>query len=357
VDYATSTGTATAGSDYVAAAGTLNFAPLATTRTFTVTIINDTVYEGNETVNLTLSGASGATLGAPSSATLTIVEDEAPPVIRLSASSLILGEDKGPAVITVTLSLTGSTTSRAVTSSVSYTTINGTALAGSDYTATGGILSFSPLETSKTITVPITNDTIFEGNETFSLALSSPTHATLGSPSTAVINIANDDPRPGCVIYTRTHASPPLAIPENSPTSVESELVIPLPSQLIGDLSVRIEHLQHTFISDLQIYLVAPTGKTVLIVDKVGEDGDDFIYTVLNDAYLTSINDPSASAPYFGGFRPHDPLFPMYGLASSGTWKLRIVDIASGDGGALHAWGLEVCGGFVYKLHLPLIQR
>src|SRR4029077_9902940 len=77
VHYATSDGTATAGSDYTAASGTLTFADGEASKTFTVTILDDTAVEGNETVNLTLSGPTGgATLGTLASATLTIVDND-----------------------------------------------------------------------------------------------------------------------------------------------------------------------------------------------------------------------------------------------------------------------------------------
>lgn len=75
VDYATSNGTATAGSDYTAASGTLDFGAGETSMTFTVDILNDAVAEADETVILTLSNALDATIGTPNPATLTIVDD------------------------------------------------------------------------------------------------------------------------------------------------------------------------------------------------------------------------------------------------------------------------------------------
>jgi hypothetical protein len=78
VDYATSDGTATAGADYTAATGTLTFNPGVTSQTFTVPILDDTVDEANETVNLALSNPVNATLGTPGAATLTITDDDGP---------------------------------------------------------------------------------------------------------------------------------------------------------------------------------------------------------------------------------------------------------------------------------------
>ena len=75
---------------------------------------------------------------------------------------------------------------------VAYATANGTATAGSDYTATAGTLVFAPGQTSKIISVPITGDTTFEPNETFTLTLSNPVNGTLGT-ATATATITNDD--------------------------------------------------------------------------------------------------------------------------------------------------------------------
>jgi len=73
VNYATSDGTAIAGSDYITASGTLTFMAGETNKTFTVTVLNDANSESNEVVNLTLSNVTnGGTLGTPHPAVLTI---------------------------------------------------------------------------------------------------------------------------------------------------------------------------------------------------------------------------------------------------------------------------------------------
>jgi DNA/RNA endonuclease G (NUC1) len=92
VGYATSNGTATSGAglDYTAASGTLTFAAGETTKSFSVQILDDAVYEGDETVNLALtSPTGGATLGTQSTATLTITDNETPPVVVPPGSVVI----------------------------------------------------------------------------------------------------------------------------------------------------------------------------------------------------------------------------------------------------------------------------
>lgn len=77
VNYQTSDGTATQPADYLAAAGTLNWADGdEAPKTFQVTIVDDALVEGSETVSLTLSAPQGATLGSPSTAVLTIVDND-----------------------------------------------------------------------------------------------------------------------------------------------------------------------------------------------------------------------------------------------------------------------------------------
>jgi hypothetical protein len=77
VSYATLGGTATSGADYTAVSGTLNFAPGETTKTFTISILDDDYVEQPETVGLTLSNVTGGASLGTGSATLTIVSDDA----------------------------------------------------------------------------------------------------------------------------------------------------------------------------------------------------------------------------------------------------------------------------------------
>jgi Calx-beta domain/Peptidase_C39 like family len=188
--YATSDGTATAGSDYTATSGTLTFAPGDTSKTISVPITNDSSVEGDETFTVTLSSPTNATLGSTTTHIYTILNDDNYGSIQLSSATYSVGEAGG--TVTITATRTGGSSG---TVGVSYSESNGTATAGSDYTSTSGNLSWSNGDTAnKTFTVAITNDTLHEPNETFTVTLSSPTGgATPGSPSSAAVTITDDD--------------------------------------------------------------------------------------------------------------------------------------------------------------------
>ena len=190
VDYATSDGTATAGSDYLASTGTLTFTPGTTAQSFSVSILSDGLDEANETVNLTLSNASNAGLGT-SASTLTILDDDDPPTVQFDSSSYSVAEDGGTATITVTLS---AESGRSV--AVDYATSDGTATEGSDYTDANGTLVFAAGQTTRTFSVTISDDNVDEADETVNLALSNASNATLGTPSTATLTISDNDQQP-----------------------------------------------------------------------------------------------------------------------------------------------------------------
>ncbi|TXI96752.1 MAG: retention module-containing protein, partial [Burkholderiaceae bacterium] len=301
VSYGTANGTATAGNDYTANAGSVTFAPGETSKTVSVAITNDSVFEGAENFNFNLTNASNATLGnktvntvihddgtgiggndddrlvvtsvssptvgeggnlvftvnlngtsttattvnvTPNSGTATLGTDtgtqeystdggvtwntlggsvqvpantssfqvriatvadgiaEGNETITLSAataqnSSAVTGTGTITDGAVPTLSISGPTdvneaagtltytvslsSASPATVTVNYGTQNGTATAGSDYTAASGTLSFAPGETTKTITVPIANDTVYEGNENFQVNLSTASNATIAT--------------------------------------------------------------------------------------------------------------------------------------------------------------------------------
>ena len=196
VNYSTLNSTAFAGNDYVAGSGTLTFAAGETVQTVRVQLIDDAIAEGTEVFKMNLSGPTNATI-ARSSATATIIDNDAPPgTPQVSIGDLVVDEAAGTANFVITLDRpSGSVVS------IDYATQDGApitgaaaALAGSDYVAASGTLNFAPGETAKTVKVALINDTLQEGAEAFSLALSNLVGATALNPvGTAVIG-ANDEP-------------------------------------------------------------------------------------------------------------------------------------------------------------------
>jgi uncharacterized delta-60 repeat protein len=188
VNYATSDGTALAGTNYAATTGTLTFAPGQPTATFTIPILDDNIYQpSNSVFNLTLSNPGNVNLGTPKTAIVTIVETDQPGVLALGAGNYSVAQNGGSVEITVTRA-NGS----AGPVGISYSTSNGTAVAGTDYTTTQGTLNLASGQTTATFTIPILNSGVSAPNSTtFNVSLSTPTGgATLGSPATAVVSIA-----------------------------------------------------------------------------------------------------------------------------------------------------------------------
>lgn len=209
VDYATANDTATAGTDYQAAAGTLTFNPGDTTETISVTINGDTVVEPDETFFVNLTNASNATAPDPQGVG-TITNDDITPSISISDVTLSEG-NAGTTAFTFTVTLSPASTQ---TVTVDYATADGTATAPGDYTAiTTTQLSFAPGETSKQVTVQVNGDTDVEGDETFFVNLSNPTNATI-TDNQGVGTITNDDAvvASADLSVTKTDSPDPVAI-------------------------------------------------------------------------------------------------------------------------------------------------
>jgi hypothetical protein len=198
VQYATGQDSAIAGADYQSANGTLAWADGEMGgKSFSVAIIDDTSVEGSESFSITLGVPTGAaTLGSPSTATVSIADnDGAAPAgsLQFSASSYSTAEGQGNVTITVTR--TGGAGGAV---SVRYITVSGTA-GGSDFGPASAALDWADGDTSaKSFTIAIVDDTVVEGAETFSVQLSNPTGgATLGSPGTTTVSIADNDTSTG----------------------------------------------------------------------------------------------------------------------------------------------------------------
>jgi hypothetical protein len=193
VHYETVDGTALAGSDYVAVSGTLSFGPGEVSKSFSVPITNDNVFEPTEsfTVKLTDPAGGEAYLLSPSTGTVSISSDDPRPGI--SDDDMIV--DEGPAgnntVADIPVRLTNPSTE---TVSVNYATASGTAVAGADFQSASGVLTFAPGETVKIVPVTIIGDTDPEGNENFLLNLTGPVNGTIARAQATVIIVDYVEP-------------------------------------------------------------------------------------------------------------------------------------------------------------------
>jgi Calx-beta domain len=163
VNFATADGGATAGSDYVAANGTLNFAPGETEKLITVMVNGDQTLEFNESFQVNLSNLSGAML-ATNSASGMILNDD--PGSFVTIDDQYVWEYGGVMAFTVTLSQAS-----AETVTIDFNTVDVWATAGWDYEYNSGTLTFAPGELTKTILVNLYDDYDYEGDEYFSIAL------------------------------------------------------------------------------------------------------------------------------------------------------------------------------------------
>ncbi len=189
VNYATSSGTATSGSDFTATSGTLTFAPGITSQTFDVPITNDLTLEPTESFNLTLPARaeprweplrpppsrSSTTMCPPCrSSSLPSRSPSRPPVPRSTSFSM------GPR----------RRRSRQLRSDRRHSH------AGDRLHPGCGTLTFAPGTTTRTLNFTVLNDTKDENDETVIITLSSPTNATLGAANQATYTILDNDAAP-----------------------------------------------------------------------------------------------------------------------------------------------------------------
>jgi CSLREA domain-containing protein len=202
-NFSTSNGSATEPDDYTAVTNfPINYADGETgTKTVNVTIIDDSTYEGDETVDLLLDGT--VVLRPQGVPQLTIVDNDAAPTFSISATSGHLEGDMGTSSFDFTVTKTGST---ALTATVRVDTVDESAQSPGDYAAiVNQVLTFNPTDTTQTVNVTVNGDTDYEGSDVFFVDLSSPVNATIAAgQGRGVGTIINDDNPPPTLVVTKT---------------------------------------------------------------------------------------------------------------------------------------------------------
>lgn len=182
-------GTATSGSDFVALTGTLTIPAGQPSATITVTPLDDTAVEGNESIIVTLTDGAAYDLGTTSSGTVTLTSDDvARPRVSLAVTDANAAEaGRDPGVFTVSRA---DATSTALT--VRYS-VSGTATVGSDFNALSGTVDIPANQTSATITITPIDDTAVETNETIIVTLSTNAAYDLGTTTSGTVTLTSND--------------------------------------------------------------------------------------------------------------------------------------------------------------------
>ncbi|MCV6631553.1 MAG: gliding motility-associated C-terminal domain-containing protein [Flavobacteriaceae bacterium] len=193
ISYTTQNGTALAGSDYSATSGTLSFDNNNKTQSIRVPITDDSLIESTENFLLNLSKDANVLVNLlDTQATANIIDNDnlAEVGVAFETSNIIINEDAGTVSVNVTLNADVQDAF-----SINYTTQNGTAEAGSDYTETTGVLNFSNNNKVQTITIPITDDNWIEATENFSIVLSKENEVLVNilTPTASIEIIDNDN--------------------------------------------------------------------------------------------------------------------------------------------------------------------
>ena len=189
VDYGLADGTAVVGSDFIDRTDSVLFDPLETSKTIEISVIDDSVFEESESFTVNLASAVNATIKDAEAVGVIIddgvnsADDDRP---DFSVADVSVNESAG--TITFRILKTGITD---VESKVDYKFESGSAILGTDVTGTtSGTLTFSSNDTYKDVTLNVTDDTVFERSEEFTLTLSNASKAVI-SDATAIGSITD----------------------------------------------------------------------------------------------------------------------------------------------------------------------
>ena len=286
VDWATGNGgTAAAGADYTAANGSLSFAPGDTSKSFTVSVLNDALDEDDETFAVALSNAANASIDDAGGTGTILDDDDIPGTVPGEGLTIADASAAEGGSLALTVSLTP-VSGRAVT--VDWATSDGTAKSA-DYTAASGSLTFAAGDTTKTVTVSTTEDTLYEEDETFTVTLSNPGNALIGDAS-ATGTIADDDGTPSSLTVSFEKDTHPTA---EGAGGAGVTLILSAPADEAITLPVSVSSASTAGVDDFEVSLdgtfghatffkVAPGG-TFDVTFEAGEDSTSFFVRALDD--------------------------------------------------------------------------
>jgi subtilisin-like proprotein convertase family protein len=141
---------------------------------------------------------------------------------------------------------------------------------------------------------------------------------------------------PAANAQTYVSTDVPKNISADGAVTVTSTLGVPGPL-IIDSLTVQLR-VFHIWNSDLDMFLVGPTGISVELSTDNGGSSDNYFDTIFDDTAATAIT--SGTGPFAGTYRPEQPLASFQNTSAMGQWTLRITDDVAGFGGSLQDWRL-----------------
>lgn len=299
--------TAQAGTNFTSASGTISFNPITVTGTivdnehqgFIVILIpNNTLIQGDVTFHLTLTSSDLAQLGPISSTQVTVTDDDLGNVLQLSSANYSVSEAGPYAIITVNLTPNGDPSK---TSLVDFAATPITAFAGFDFSPITTTLVFGPNEFSKTVLVPILEDSITEAPETFRVTLSNPSlGSVLGAQSNSIVTILDND------LTSVANFSPVDYSVAETGGSISLNVTLNRANNPSDKVTVHYQTVANTasaqdFVAISAGTLVFASGETqktlsVSITDDSLIEGIENFFVVLNDASAVTADGTPSSA-------------------------------------------------------------
>ena len=307
VNYAMSDISATSGADYTPQSGMVTIPAGATSADIPLMANGDTTLESNETFSVTLSSPQGATI-ARGSAVITIVDDDLPPGVSIQNAAPVQEGNSGPTVALFTVWLSARWRDPVT---FSFTTNDGSAQAGSDYTTQTGALTFQPGETVQTIAVLVAGDVLFEPDETFSVTLTAASGASIIG-ATATATIIDDDHLPRLDSFSPVQAAVGQAVRITGAYLTGATVVLfgPCNASFTVDSGGQITAIVPAGGCSGKITIITPTGlghtsiwfyvlPSLTIHDTVGAEGDTGTVNALFSVTLSEAAPQAITVLYF----------------------------------------------------------
>ncbi|HKQ39443.1 MAG TPA: Calx-beta domain-containing protein, partial [Verrucomicrobiae bacterium] len=318
-------GSATPGADFVGITNTLTFPPGLTTMVVPITLLDDSLQEGAESFNVTLSGASsGAAVGSPNVCTVQIIDNDSP--ILVAAGATLVSETISNNVIDpgerVTLRL-----------GIRNIGFTNTANLVATVQTTGGVLNPSPASASYGIVAAngptnfqnfaLTANVTNTGLLTVTLALSD-SGRNLGTVSYTF--------RVGSLTYTFANTNRIIINDNTNASPYPSSIFVADVFGTITKVTATVSNMSHTYPGDIDILLVSPAGDAVMLMSDAG--GYDFQNHPIDNVTIRYTDSAPSAPPRLGQLTSGDCLpsnwsdddslaqdfFPLPAPAATGTW-------------------------------------